>query len=195
MLIRKHKTETGDEVTTHTMPGVIHALTGKRKLEVIINELGISSRSGTPYGLFARQVVESCDTIDQARKFFTKHQPASSCHLTIVDHANKTASNFQFYVTEDPYVERSLDKHNPLIVTNHGVDDNGETIPGSIADATSHERFKKVQLALKDAPLNKLNRVCAKAACVYDTVGVMNSENGVWKDVIGSNYVASEQLA
>lgn len=195
MLLRKHKTNLGEEVTTHTMPGVIHALTGKRKLEVIINELGITSRSGTPYGLIARQVVEQCDTLDDARKFIIAEQPASSCHLTVIDHANKTASNFQFHVTNEPFVERSIEKHNPLIVTNHAVDDNGETIPGTIADASSHERFKKVQLALKDAPLNKLNRVCAKAACVYDTVGVVNSENGVWKDVVGSNFTASEHLS
>ncbi|MFN4173835.1 MAG: C45 family autoproteolytic acyltransferase/hydrolase [Parachlamydiaceae bacterium] len=195
MLLRKHKIASGEEVVTHTMPGVIHALTGKRRLEVIINELGTASRSGTPYGLIARKVVEECNTLEEARKFLEKELPASSCHLTVVDHESKSASNFQFHVSDKPFIERSIEKHNPLIVTNHAIDDNGAAISGTIADGSSHKRFKKVQDALKDAPLDKLNRVCSLAACVFDTVGVVNSENGVWKDVVGSNFSASKQLA
>lgn len=195
MILRRHKVN-GKTIETHTLPGVVHALTARNDqgLQVIINELGTHAGKGMPYGLMARKVVESCQTVDEARERLRDITPASSCHLTVVD--PKTASNFQFFVRDnEKFIERKLEKEGHLIVTNHAIDEEGRAVPGSEADYSSHKRYNKVVEILKDGTITNKAVSCSKASCVFDTVGTVIGVNGTWTQVSQSNYNSAMLLA
>ncbi len=183
MIVRRHKTDSGMTIETHTLPGVLHALTGKNSagLVSIINELGITSIGGVPYGLHAREILENATSVEEGRKLLSERiknpnqRAASSHHLILID--SKEASNFQMYVRDtESFLERKLSDcpDKMLLVINHAIDEEGSNVPGSEADDTSHARHKAVLEAHKKNEPQNLSQTCVKeylkAANVLDTI-------------------------
>lgn len=199
MIVMRYTAANGTRMEIQTLPGIMHALTTKNQHNLIgiINELGMESVGGTPYGLVARDIMEQATTVEEAREMIVhkvvsdKDRPASSHTLTLAD--TKEASIFHFYVKKgQSFLERNISKPGTMIVTNHAIDGEGHDIPGTEADYSSHQRKEALTeaLAAKATP-----QACLKAVNVVDTVAVAlyslknNGEVSV-KYGHGGNYAA-----
>lgn len=179
-------------------PGLIHALTSYNNhgLIVIINECGIVSQEGTPYGLLARQIIEKAKTVKEAQAMIDQanFQPASSHHLTIVD--CKEGINFQMLVSNKKYLARSLpfkQENECVVLTNHALDEEGQVMEGTIAHSSSKKRFQAMQATVNQGlkENQRLTDIMRQALCAVNT-----------KDTIGAaiytfqgNQVIREQYA
>lgn len=150
-LIKKYS-KNGFPIEIQGLPGLIGALSAKNNhLVLLVNESGNVSKGGVPYLIYARYLIEKCESVAEIKKYIDTHplKPASSHNLTAVD--KSTASVFQFYTNDhEIYSLRTLGPENYLIVTNHGLDKENNYIPGSISNITSKKRFRLLEKIYKE---------------------------------------------
>jgi len=188
-------------VESISLPGFIGAFRAHNEagVKIAINECGTCRNAeGIPHVLTARKILDEAKTVADAERYFqdihaevgSRRKP-SSTHLLIV--ADKTTAKlFQVTLEDDQFFNvRDLrpvsDGHSILIVTNHFVDDEHETVPDSHADGSTEERYGAIQAlftrerleeehpeALIKEALGEVNRVVTVISIVYSPEGVID---------------------
>ncbi len=105
---------------------------------------------GYPQLLLLRELAEHCTTVEEALDFISRHPPAAS-HLVAMMDKTGDGAVVQMLPTgsEELFTVRRL-TDSFILMTNHYLDDNGNMIRGSEAIASSEPRFLAMEKALME---------------------------------------------
>lgn len=178
--VRRHVAN-GKNVEMQTFAGIVGALTAHNNdgLVAIINENSTVSRAGTPYAMLAREVIETCASVDQAEIMinFKDYVPASSHHLTLAD--GKRGAVFQMVLDKDKkYIKKELntnEENSFIVVTNHSVYENNTAPLWTVCDDTSMRRYRDMTASLNaelltDRSIDEVVNRALLSVNVLDTV-------------------------
>lgn len=168
--VRQPKADGPKKVLSITFPPCMLGLSmaNDKGLVVTLNETTRmeSKRNfcgGYPQFLLLRELVEHSSSVAEAISFISRHPPAASHLLAMMD-KNGEGAIVQMLPTgsEELFSVRPLEK-SFVLATNHYVDKAGNLIPGSEAIASSLPRYLSMERALMEGRSSK--EVLAAANC------------------------------
>lgn len=190
-------------VRIQTFPGYIAALTGSNSdgFALVVNELGKRNGKGIPYGLFGRYLLDNARNRKEAKAIIDSRKYTTSSEISFAMLDKEGGCHYQFMLNGESYVRRRLPYHGYLLVTNHGLYENGCEIVDSHADPTSKRRYELMETVIEQwfsspssETLPQILKRAIGAATVFNTVSAFIHTDDVEEHAFDSYYAATHLL-